>query len=296
MANNPFKILGMGIREDSLRRYWKRWKGLGKDWTDLDRLMLTEPQAVAMAEEVTETEYFSSETLKRPSIPEFTVIVDEAGKQENTYICFRRTLMNAGDYIAPFVEGAEASIVPYIDAYCYVNNKGTMCNCVVTLCATTLKNTKTGQVLTCSGQGASYYNDDPDTEHMFSDMECFNEFARSIKALYMAVQRISVKRPEVLVNTGAAKVEKAVTIKRKGRYKQVRKTQMVKVIRVSDDVLLRQNSQGHRKITCPCWGVAGHMRTYKSGKQVWIRPYRKGKQRNNPKAYVPKEYQLPKEE
>lgn len=296
MANNPFRIQGMGIRAEAQRRYWKRWKGIGEKWTDLDRIMLTEPQVVAMAEEVIETEYFSSDTLKRPSIPEFTVIVGEAGKQENTYICFRKTLMNADDFIVPFVEGAESTIVPFIDAYCYVNNKGTLCNCVVTLCATTLKNTATGEVLTCSGQAASYYNDDPDTDRMFSDMDYFNEFARTVKALYMAVQRISVKRPEVLVTTGTTEVEKTVTIKRKGRYKQVRKTKMVKVIRVSDAVIVRQDPRGHHKISCPCWGVAGHMRTYKSGKQVWIKPYRKGKQRNNPAAYVPKEYQLPKEE
>ena len=296
MANNPFRIQGMGIRAEAQRRYWKRWKGIGEKWTDLDRIMLTEPQVVAMAEEVIETEYFSSDTLKRPSIPEFTVIVGEAGKQENTYICFRKTLMNADDFIVPFVEGAESTVVPFIDAYCYVNNKGTLCNCVVTLCATTLKNTATGEVLTCSGQAASYYNDDPDTDRMFSDMDYFNEFARTVKALYMAVQRISVKRPEVLVTTGTTEVEKTVTIKRKGRYKQVRKTKMVKVIRVSDDVIVRQDPRGHHKISCPCWGVAGHMRTYKSGKQVWIKPYRKGKQRNNPAAYVPKEYQLPKEE
>lgn len=296
MANNPFRIQGMGIRAEAQRRYWKRWKGIGEKWTDLDQIMLTEPQVVAMAEEVIETEYFSSDTLKRPSIPEFTVIVGEAGKQENTYICFRKTLMNADDFIVPFVEGAESTIVPFIDAYCYVNNKGTLCNCVVTLCATTLKNTATGEVLTCSGQAASYYNDDPDTDRMFSDMDYFNEFARTVKALYMAVQRISVKRPEVLVTTGTTEVEKTVTIKRKGRYKQVRKTKMVKVIRVSDDVIVRQDPRGHHKISCPCWGVAGHMRTYKSGKQVWIKPYRKGKQRNNSAAYVPKEYQLPKEE
>lgn len=296
MAINPFRIRGMGIREDALMRHRNEWKRRGESWGDLDRIMLTEPQAIAMVEEVAETEYFSSDTLKQPSIPEFTAIISEAGKQENTYVCFRKTLMNADDYAVPFIEGAETSVIPFIDAYCYVNNGGSMCNCVVTICATALKNTETDQVLTCSGQGVSYYNDDPDTDLMLSDMEYFSEFARTIKGLYMAVQRISVKRPEVLVNTGTAKVENTVTIKRKGRYKKVRKTQMIKMIRVSDDVLMRQDPQGHHKITCPCWGVAGHMRTYKSGKQVWIRPYRKGKQRNNPTAYVPKEYQLPKEE
>ena len=296
MAMNPFMIRGMGIRENALRRYWNRWKGLGEKWTDLDRIMLTEPQAIAMVEEVVETEYFSSNTLKQPSIPEFTVVISEPGRLENTYICFRRTLMIAQDFISPFAEGAESSIVPFIDAYCYVNNKGTMCNYVITLIATTIKNTETGDALSCSGQTITYHNDGPDTEQMLSDVEYFNEFARAIKALYMAVQRISVQRPEVLVHTGTEEIERDVTIKHKGRYKQVRKTKMIKMIRISDEVPARQNPQGHHKITCPCWGVAGHMRTYKTGKQVWIKPYRKGKQRHNPAAYVPKEYQLPKEE
>ena len=296
MAMNPFMIRGMGIRENALRRYWNRWKGLGEKWNDLDRIMLTEPQAIAMVEEVVETEYFSSSTLKQPSIPEFTVVISEPGRLENTYICFRRTLMIAQDFISPFAEGAESSIVPFIDAYCYVNNKGTMCNYVITLIATTIKNTETGDALSCSGQTITYHNDGPDTEQMLSDVEYFNEFARAIKALYMAVQRISVQRPEVLVHTGTEEIERDVTIKHKGRYKQVRKTKMIKMIRISDEVPARQNPQGHHKITCPCWGVAGHMRTYKTGKQVWIKPYRKGKQRHNPAAYVPKEYQLPKEE
>ena len=296
MAMNPFMIRGMGIREKALRRYWNRWKGLGEKWNDLDRFMITEPQAIAMVEEVMETEYFSSNTLKQPSIPEFTVIISEPGRLENIYICFRRTLMTAQDFIFPFVEGAESAAVPFIDAYCYVNNGGKKCNYVITLIATTLKNTETGDELSCSGQAITYYSDSPDTEQMLSDVEYFNEFARTIKGLYMAVQRISVQRPEVLVHTGSEEIERAVTIKHKGRYKQVRKTKMIKMIRISDDGPARQDPQSHHKITCPCWGVAGHMRTYKTGKQVWIKPYRKGKQRHNPAAYVPKEYQLPKEE
>lgn len=296
MANSFFRIEGMGAKNSGLQRYWQQWKKRGRSWADLDRVMFTEAQAIALVEDVMETEYFSSDTLKRPSIPEFTAIIREEGKLENTYICYRKTLMNPDDYAAPYVEGAESCTVPLIDAYCYLNNGGTMCNCVVTICATTLKNTKTGEVMTCSAQGATYYNDDPDTEFMFSDMDYFNEFARTVKGLYMVVQRMSLERPEILVPVGTEKVEKTETVKRKGRYKKVRKTQLVKVLRMADAVPLRNVQKAVHKITCPCWGVAGHVRTYKSGKQVWIKPYRKGKQRNNPAAYEPKEYQLPKEE
>ena len=37
---------------------------------------------------------------------------------------------------------------------------------------------------------------------------------------------------------------------------------------------------GTHNIQCECWGVRGHYRTYKSGKQVWINAYKKGKKRN----------------
>lgn len=49
-------------------------------------------------------------------------------------------------------------------------------------------------------------------------------------------------------------------------------------------------------MTCPCWGVIGHWRTYRSGKQVWIAPYRKGRKRNDASAYEPKDYECMKEE
>lgn len=37
-----------------------------------------------------------------------------------------------------------------------------------------------------------------------------------------------------------------------------------------------------REITCPAWTVRGHVRHYRSGKTVYIAPYRKGKERDNP--------------
>ena len=44
-------------------------------------------------------------------------------------------------------------------------------------------------------------------------------------------------------------------------------------------------------ITCPVWGVRGHWRVYKkTGKRVWIEPYKKGKERNNSSEYVSKTY------
>lgn len=44
------------------------------------------------------------------------------------------------------------------------------------------------------------------------------------------------------------------------------------------------------EIKCLCWGVRGHVRHYKDGREIFIKPYRKGKERDNPDAYVAKTY------
>ena len=46
----------------------------------------------------------------------------------------------------------------------------------------------------------------------------------------------------------------------------------------------------HHIITCPAWGVRGHARHYKSGKIVYVKPYIKGKCRNDGTKYVAKTY------
>ena len=47
-----------------------------------------------------------------------------------------------------------------------------------------------------------------------------------------------------------------------------------------------------REITCPVWEVRGHMRHYKSGKAVYIAPYRKGRERDSAAAVSGREYVL----
>lgn len=40
----------------------------------------------------------------------------------------------------------------------------------------------------------------------------------------------------------------------------------------------------HHSIQCPCWSVRGHYRTYKNGRTVFVKPYRKGKKAGNCRA------------
>lgn len=46
-------------------------------------------------------------------------------------------------------------------------------------------------------------------------------------------------------------------------------------------VATHTETENHHTITCKCWDVRGHYRHYKSGKTVFIKSYRKGKQRDN---------------
>lgn len=48
---------------------------------------------------------------------------------------------------------------------------------------------------------------------------------------------------------------------------------------VHDNNFLSQNKSTH-KINCECWGVRGHYRHYKSGKVVFVKEYKKGKDRD----------------
>lgn len=47
-----------------------------------------------------------------------------------------------------------------------------------------------------------------------------------------------------------------------------------------------------RKYHVPSWGVRGHERTLSDGRVIPVRPYRKGKERNNREIYKEKQYKL----
>ena len=71
-----------------------------------------------------------------------------------------------------------------------------------------------------------------------------------------------------------------------------RKIRLLKTYTLVRDTPIHINHK-HGKITCPCWGVRGHYRHYKSGKVVFIEAYQKGKDRSR---YTPKEYMVFQEE
>lgn len=270
------------------------WEAQAKTWRRFDRIYTNEAQIVSLAEVLETTKYMSSDTLLHPSIPEFTVISDDPQLGVNTYVYYRKSLLTEEDILQDNIEMLTRRMIPVIDAYVYLNNEGTLCNYVVTICKCILE--VDGKQNTSTAQFITYIHDDP-MSHAYAnyDAQYVFEFNRTLKMLYLAVQMVSLERPEMICYGRTAVQEHSS----KSRNKSGRKgpARMVKTIRFpvcTASVLKESINREPVKITCPCWGVAGHWRTYKkSGKKVWIDPYRKGKLRHDPAAYQPKNYQIP---
>lgn len=117
--------------------------------------------------------------------------------------------------------------------------------------------------------------------------------------IFLSVQKLFYERPELLLEAATKRITVESREHQHKRKKSAKpKPNKVKIVRQiylqPTDIPSVAGGSG-RVYTCPHWGVSGHYRTYKSGKRVWIAPYHKGKERNNPAAYVAKQY-LPIEE
>ena len=294
MTTMMFKAPPIAIDYQALERCFPSWERFCQWWQQLDRVEMTGEQCQALLEKVMDSSYFSSEMLMNPSIAEFAAVIRNPELVNmDTHIVFRHSLLNSDDLILPEDLSPYCTVIPAVDAYIYINTNGTACNLILTLARCVLE--RDGKRVNTSTQFVSWRNDDPFTRRLLSDEGMhFMEFSREAKAIFMAVQMLSLERPEVMVRE-TVREERQETVKQKGQYKKVRKTSMVRVIRLTEAAVESLSPRGHHVITCPNWGVAGHWRHYKSGKAVWVKPYRKGRERRNPEAYQPKEYALPKE-
>jgi hypothetical protein len=126
---------------------------------------------------------------------------------------------------------------------------------------------------------------------IMNDPHRYFEHTRDMRLIYLGIQRAMYRKPEVFIeSTGRRKITNPGG---KGSRRRNR-VRVIRTIRLDGDQL-RRYSTPQRHMSCPCWGVAGHWRRYKSGKEVWIAPYRKGKHRDDPEAYRPKDYSFVQE-
>lgn len=93
-----------------------------------------------------------------------------------------------------------------------------------------------------------------------------------------------------IMNTPRNKIEKTNTLNNKSsknskNQKHIKNTKPKKIY-LLDEIIeyvneneLQLKTTGTHKINCPCWGVRGHYRHYKSGKTIFVKEYKKGKER-----------------
>lgn len=260
---------------------WKKPCG----WENLDRIVLGEDEADALAGQLEQMNYEGSELVMNPSLPEFTCIVRKDGRPEEMLVAFKKTVLPPE---GPSYErgGIRAVSRHAIDAYVHINNGGSHADEIISI----------GQFIFSVGREkvTSTYSHIVWTRYdnpMLADEQANAEFSRNVKLLYMAVQKALYDRPAVFV-TGQERPACSHEGKRNGGEKGgFRKVKAVRVIRLSKEEMTKYCAES-RKMNCPSWGVIGHWRNYKSGRKVWIHPYRKGRERDKPGQYAAKEYEI----
>ena len=262
---------------------WCRVWGASVNRDGYDTIEMTDTELNALLPQIETMNYGGSELMLSPSLREFALTIkDLAGRGENT-IVFKRSIMPPN---ITHMEDMLVSTTPLLDAY-FLLGSGKAADVVVNMGTQELENDK-GQRLQCTYQQAVWAADP-----RILDDDYFQDYSRYIKFAYMLIQKALYDRPMIFSKVSSRKTNQPAhssgVHKRKKRI-----VRTVRVLRVSSEDFARY-VKTQRVIFCPCWGVIGHWRTYKSGKKVWIEPYRKGRERNNPTAYSPKEYQLIKE-
>ena len=126
------------------------------------------------------------------------------------------------------------------------------------------------------------------------NQESYENAQRIVKEIFsisMMINMILKDKPEHIVYE-TKRSTPSYNLHKSKKSKQKRKTLVQKVIKFDTEFVPDTDETVHstHNITCPCWGVMGHWRTYKSGKRVWIKPHVRGKFRD---AYETKEYQMP---
>lgn len=130
-----------------------------------------------------------------------------------------------------------------------------------------------------------------------TDYETLNDLGHWLGHFFCGVQYKMIHRPEIVrvYHHRIPKEERDEIKRHSGDRIRVVKVQKIINILAEEDENLPVVHKSHA-ITLPVWGVSGHWRDCKSGKRVWVRPYKKGRDRNKDGVYCGKEYRFVKEE
>ena len=261
-----------------------RYPALSEKWSKpvnfskYDTIKLSGDELELMADQ----EYtYSIDLLETPALAEFVFETEIPDAGTTVSVLFKPTILPAGNVERKFDDGSVAVIWPKVDVFISLDSSKE-----IDIVANIGGCVYDGEEQFCCGPVWSNTRFEP-------KIDFISDWAATIYALIQSIMR---DRPTVFVTDSLRRVETNanLTNKKNKRPDKRRKAKVVKVIRVQPDELSEYCAQNKSKhtFTCPNWGVAGHKRYYKSGKEVWIKPYRKGKDRHNPETYVAKDYEI----
>lgn len=276
----------------NMPRYEQRWRN-GCNWRKFDQITSDKGRIDSLVYEMISTHHLTSDYLLEPSLEECTVRMCEVMRPENTFVCFRKTIMKPDDFIPPESGDCQIEYTPALDAYVCINNAGARCDMVVNIGRMTISNGENKMSSTYAIP--TWTTDSPDSYVQYAPIQELYQLARAIKLVYMGIQYALLHRPTRFVISGPSSLVATASSGNTPKHKRSKcKAIEVRYMRLVDEpVPACKEDIERRSMSCPCWGVIGHMRHYKSGKTVWIKPYKKGKERNNPKKYQPKDYEIP---
>ena len=275
-----------GFSQKEYDRITAIWKGV-HHFERLDSITTSTDELDRLVDVLREMKDASSDLVLHAGLPEFELVVTEPIPSMNmTVIRYKKTALVGKTFTQVGSDGSKLVYKPAIDMYVSFQQSKR-----VDVISTIYVVEATGaKAFTGTSNAIQWRNSDSPWYERISNTsdQAAQELFRDIRLIYIAIQRAFKYKPEVFHVAGIKKSEPVApgTHKKKSYKTRVR---FVKMICINQEVTKRY-AQPVKHMSCPCWGVIGHMRTYKSGKQVWIAPYRKGKERNNPGAYRPKEY------
>lgn len=263
------------------QRLWKNKFKSGK----LDQIFASEEELNRMTADLEQIPLGLKKYLENPALPEFELVIrDTVLSADVTVVRYRKTLLPEQESTVFERDGGYTDVVPKVDAYVSFTNSAEF-DFVMTIYSVDFVDADGYCISTVGGQETLRVN--YGFKSKLKTADTFDEACKFINLVYLGIQKAMYEKPEVFYeskNTFRPKSTAGET-----KYREKRKARVVKQIRINTDKL-KKCMVSNRHMQCPCWGVAGHWRKYRNGKQVWIQPYRKGKERNNPKAYSPKEY------
>jgi len=126
------------------------------------------------------------------------------------------------------------------------------------------------------------------------DLSGLKALAQWLAYLWRGIQDRLVNRPELVRQRHVRVTKEQIKQAKQQAPGRKRIVKAYRIITIEPETILAPppTPAQNRTLLCPCWGVMGHWRQYRSGKRVWIHPYQKGKERDKHCLYSSKEYKF----